>query len=269
VAVDTIYSVEQTWKELENFGHVLAKLNAPSLLARSLTAGTFVGFGGILCASVGFDMGSLVWEPGNGLARFFSGAVGFPLSILLVALTGNGAWTGDMLLVARAFFSSDSEPLSLLSVARFALLTWIGSCTGAFLMALLATGAKLPAVAACASIAAHKLEFTPLQTFLRGVGGGSLICLAVFFSRLNRDMIGKVLGIWFPISTYVICDFEHVLASMFFLSTAKLNGAKIPLARMAKFLAWSTLGNLVGGFFVIGFALASIPKQPLVVEDKK
>lgn len=32
---------------------------------------------------------------------------------------------------------------------------------------------------------------------------------------------------------------------------------------MAEFLLYSTLGNLFGGFFMIGFALASIPKQPL------
>jgi hypothetical protein len=38
------------------------------------------------------------WLAGNGVASFLSGAIGFPLSILLISCTGCGAWTGDMLL---------------------------------------------------------------------------------------------------------------------------------------------------------------------------
>lgn len=175
-AVDTMNSVEQTWDSLDDFGRVIVNYNHASLIARSLTAGVFVGFGGILSASVGFDMGKPAWEPGNGLQRFFCGAIGFPLSIILVSLTGNGAWTGDMLLVARAYFSTNNSPrLPLFAVLRTAVLTWVGSLMGAFLMALLATGSKLPAVAACHSIAAHKLEGGALETFLRGVGGGKII----------------------------------------------------------------------------------------------
>ena len=43
--------------------------------------------GGVLSASVGYDMGKGVTSPGAGLERFLSGAVGFPLSIILIAST--------------------------------------------------------------------------------------------------------------------------------------------------------------------------------------
>jgi formate transporter len=79
-------------------------------------------------------------------------------------------------------------------------------------------------------------------------------------SKLNRDMVGKVAGIWFPISTYVIVDFEHVLASMFFLSCAKMNGSTIPIESLLKFLVPSTLGNLFGGALLVG-CLAILPKK--------
>ena len=88
-------------------------------------------------------------------------------------------------------------------------------------------------------------------------------------SKLNRDMVGKLIGIWFPISTYVICDFEHVLASMFFLSTGKLNGGKFSILDIAKFLVPSTLGNLIGGGLCVGLGLFSIPKKLKPFADKR
>ena len=258
--VDSMNSVDETWTQLEDFGELLTRYSKKSLFFRALFAGLFVGFGGILTASVGFDMGGVPWLAGNGLSRFMSGAIGFPLSIFLISCTGCGAWTGDMLLVARALFSK-TKRTDLKSVIRFAILTWIGCLVGCVIMAALATGAALPACGPCLAIAQHKLSYNFLQTFLRGTGGGCLICLAIFISKLNRGMTGKAIGIWFPISTYVICDFEHVLASMFFLSCAKFNGAAISGKQILGFLASSTLGNLFGGALLIGLGLFSIPKQ--------
>lgn len=74
-------------------------------------------------------------------------------------------------------------------------------------------------------------------------------------------MTGKAIGIWFPISTYVICDFEHVLASMFFLTCAKFNGAPITIRQILGFLVPSTLGNMFGGALLVGLGLFSIPKK--------
>ena len=213
-------------------------------------------------------MGVLPWEKGNGLSRLLSGAVGFPLTIFLVSMTGCGAWTGDMLLVSRAYFSPTKDT-NAQSAIRMAIITWLGCLAGTFVMAAMATGALLPACRGASLIATHKLEYTFFQTFLRGILGGCLICLAIFMSKLNRDMIGKTIGIWFPISTYVICDFEHVLASMFFLSCAKMNGAKFTWLDFLKFLVPSTLGNLVGGALLIGGAFYAIPKKFKTSVEKK
>jgi formate/nitrite transporter len=259
---ESLNTVDETWKQLEDIGSNITNLTKSSIFARALVAGIFVGLGGILTASVGFDMKVLPWLPGNGLQRFFSGAVGFPLTILLVSMTGCGAWTGDMLLVARSFYGKKSTALSVL---RMALISWLGCFVGAVLMAALATGAALPACSPCIAIAAHKLEMNFLQTFLRAVGAGTLICLAVFLSKLSRDFTGKLVGIWFPISTYVICDFEHVLASMFFLSCAKMNGANISIMQMINFFVPATLGNMCGGALLVA-SLASIPRRTRLIK---
>lgn len=233
----------------------------------AFAAGCFVGFGGILSASVGFDIGGqAAWDQGNGIARFLAGAVGFPFSILMVANTGVGAWTGDLIPMSRAWFGKKRNN-SFASVLRYAILTWLGSMAGAGTLALLAYGCDLPACIPCIGIAEHKLLIGPLETFFRGVGGASLITLAVFQANRNRDMLGKLIGIWFCISTYVIVDFEHVLASMFFMTAAKLSGATFTIMDMLKFFVPSTLGNIVGGALVTGFGLYSIPKKNKKEDD--
>lgn len=99
-----------------------------------------------------------------------------------------------------------------------------------------------------------------METLARAIGGGFLINLAVFMARANRDMVGKALAVWFPISTYVICDFEHVLASMYFLLTGKWNGASYSYGNIIKLLIPSTIGNLIGAFLV-SCGIGSIPKD--------
>ena len=86
----SVQSPTLTWKELEDSGYALTDLTSTSLFMRSLAAGIFVGFGGILTASVGYDMGAMPWETGQGLTRLIAGTIGFPMSFFLINLTGNG-----------------------------------------------------------------------------------------------------------------------------------------------------------------------------------
>ena len=259
VLVSAMQSPEDTWRELEDNGADLVGLTLPSMFLRSLAAGIFVGFGGILTSSVGFDMGSKYpWEAGQGLSRLVSGVVGFPLSILLVSITGNGAWTGDALLIAIAALK---KRCSIKALIRFLVVTYLGCFCGTGLMAGLSTMSALPCVNPCIAIAEHKLSMTLSQTFGRGVGGGALICLSIFLSRCSRMMTGKILSIVFTIGAYVACDFEHCLASMFFYSTSILNHGHSDILKIMKILVPSTIGNLVGGALFVGVFLSSIPKD--------
>lgn len=256
VRTETIMGVDETWLQLEDFGSVLTRYSKSSVFFRAVTAGVFIGLGGILTASVGCDMGQQVWLPGNGLARFLSGLIGFPLSFLLMSLTNTGAWTGDMLLVMRSYIKKRS-PFKL--VSRFAAISWLGSITGVLFTAALASSAALPAIRPCLSIAAHRVGLTSTQVFMRGIGGGMLIALAVLMQKMSKDMVGKAVGILFPISSYVTMGFEHALATMFFLFCAKFNGASISISSMIKYLISATLGNLLGGGILVGLGMGSIP----------
>ena len=68
-----------------------------------------------------------------------------------------------------------------------------------------------------------------------------------------KDIVGKVFGIWLPISAFVTMGFEHSVANMFLLPFGILQGADITVGQaIAKNLIPVTLGNLVGGAIFVG-----------------
>ena len=250
--------VESTWADLTAQGEELTSMTKTSLFCRSLAAGVFTGFGGLLCASVGFDMALKPWEKGAGMARFVSGLIGMPLSFLLINVTGNGAWTGDALSVARIYLKNRN----LYNAVRMLIVTYLGCAIGTGLVAQLASVAKLPACGVAMAIAANKIAMAPATVFARAIGGGALICLAILTAKQSPSMTGKAVNIIFPISAYVTIGFEHYLTSLFFFQTALATGyTGIGAMRLIKFIAAATAGNFIGGAFLVGVGLSQMPKK--------
>lgn len=92
-----------TFANLEKEGKVRCNEAALKLFAKAIAAGCFVGLGGTLCSTVGGDLlGGAFWLPGMGLKRFAFGAIGFPLSIISVVMTGASAFTGNLVFAGAA-----------------------------------------------------------------------------------------------------------------------------------------------------------------------
>ena len=253
-----VQPVDNTWADLTEQGEKLTGMTKLSLFCRSLAAGVFTGFGGLLMLSVGLDMALMPWEKGAGMARFVSGLVGMPLSFLLINITGNGAWTGDALSVARIYLKNRN----LYNAVRMLIVTYLGCAVGTGLVAQLAAAAKLPAATASIAIAANKIALAPSTVFFRAIGGGALICLAILTAKQTPAMTGKAVNIIFPISAYVTIGFEHYLSSLFFFQTAMANGyTGIGAMQLFNFIAAATAGNFLGGAILVGMGLSQIPKE--------
>ena len=54
-----------------------------------------------------------------------------------------------------------------------------------------------------------------------------LVTMAVFNANAATTMGGKIIGIWFPIQTFVSCGFEHCVANAYFIPLGML--VSIPL----------------------------------------
>jgi hypothetical protein len=74
--------------------------------------------------------------------------------------------------------------------------------------------------------------------------------MAVFLATSSREMISKIVSIWFPVMCFVGLGTDHVIANMYFIPLAIFLGAPAPLT--VKYYIWksmipSLIGNIIGG----------------------
>eukprot|EP01127_Copromyxa_protea_P008823 TRINITY_DN2032_c0_g1_i3.p2 TRINITY_DN2032_c0_g1~~TRINITY_DN2032_c0_g1_i3.p2 ORF type:complete len:206 (+),score=21.18 TRINITY_DN2032_c0_g1_i3:683-1300(+) len=109
---------------------------------------------------------------------------------------------------------------------------------------------------------------------LRGIPCNMLVCTAICIANTAEDVVGKVVGVWWPIFTFALAGFEHSIANMFFATLAALHGASWNYGTWF----WQNLiavliGNTIGGglfvavvmwrcFYVTG-------KPPVVVQSEE
>jgi len=176
----------------------------------------------------------------------------FPVNLLLIITTGGQLFTGNSATCAAARYEGLIDNHSMV---RNWLVSIAGNIVGCAIMASAAVY-----IGACKGGTAGLLTQTALSKCSAGVGKlfiKAILCnwmvsLAVFLSGASNDLAGKLVGVWFPISTFVAIGLEHSIANFFILPAARLMGAP---------LSWDTIvfgnwlpvlaGNLVAGAIVV------------------
>jgi formate/nitrite transporter len=199
------------------------------LLILAFLAGAYIAFGALLAEIVagGLSAGFVqTMADGTvnktamptGLLKFATGAV-FPVGLMLVVIAGSELFTGNCMFAPIAWLD---KKITLKGFAINWTLVYIGNLIGALFVAYcLAYWSGLFSSAPFAqwamSVANGKIALTMDDAFLRGIGCNWLVCLAVWLAIASDDIIGKILGIWFPIMAFVAIGFEHSVANMFFI----------------------------------------------------
>jgi formate/nitrite transporter len=120
--------------------------------------------------------------------------------------------------------------------------------------AVAATGlfSKDPALSVVAGVATAKVGLSFGQAFTRAVLCNALVVLACWVQAASKDLIGKILSMWFPVMLFVLAGFEHSIANMFFIPLGQFLGAEITFAQtwLGNILP-VTLGNFVGGAVIV------------------
>ena len=251
-----------------------------SVLVLGILAGAYIGFGGMLAATVTFDLGGFL---GLGFAKFLSGAV-FSLGLMLVIIAGAELFTGNNLMISSAIsgrigFGTMLERWGLVYAANFA---------GGVLVALLWVFSGLWKLgdgalgAAAVKTAYAKVSLPFLQALLRGIGCNWLVCLAVWMALASRQVIGKIFAIFFPIMGFVALGFEHSVANMYFIPAGLFLkdwfGVAAPTGANPAALSWVsflwknllpvTVGNIIGGAVFVGMSYWSAYLRPVGEKTK-
>lgn len=133
---------------------------------------------------------------------------------MLILTTGGQLFTGNSATVSAAKYEG-------LVTWRELWRSWgvsiAGNVVGCTLFAIAAwyigllTGGTADLVA---STAMNKCRSTFGQTLVKAILCNWMVSLAVFLAGACNDLTGKLVGIWFPISTFVAIGLEHSVANM-------------------------------------------------------
>eukprot|EP00930_Biecheleria_cincta_P018425 TRINITY_DN1435_c0_g2_i1.p1 TRINITY_DN1435_c0_g2~~TRINITY_DN1435_c0_g2_i1.p1 ORF type:complete len:347 (-),score=44.73 TRINITY_DN1435_c0_g2_i1:62-1102(-) len=243
-----VKSPPETFQSMVEKGESNAKMSVLKTLHASIMGGCYVGMSGLLSLVIAGNM-----MPGNLTAQTVIFASLFPINLLLVLQSGGQLFTGNTAAMSMALYE---DKVTLRQVLKNWFVSYAGNVIGCCLLAfvaryvgLLSAGTTEMAV----RIAMKKCSATFGVTLVKGVMCNWLVCMAVWLATSAQDLTSKMVGIWFPISMFIMIGFEHSVANMFMLPAGILSGAPLSLADVLfKNLLPVTVGNAIAGAGVIG-----------------
>lgn len=231
-------------------GAANAKMAKRKIFHQSVLGGCYVGFGGLLSLCVAGNIGG-IGATNPGLVKMAFAAL-FPVNLLLIMTTGGQLFTGNSATVAAARYEGLVDNYEL--VRNWAV-SLIGNVVGCSIMAFAAwyvgslTGGTADLLA---KTAVGKCGGTVMQNFVKAIMCNWMVSLAVFLAGASNDLVGKLVGVWFPISTFVAIGLEHSVANMFIMPAAML--LRLPLTAsdvLLKNILPVLAGNAVAGAIVV------------------
>ena len=92
-----------------------------------------------------------------------------------------------------------------------------------------------------------------------------LVCLALWMAARTRPTRAKLVVLWWALLAFIASGFEHSIANMTMFSLAALEGS-VGWGELARNLAWTVPGNIVGGGLVVGLGYAWLGGREVRVE---
>ncbi|MEW6410279.1 MAG: formate/nitrite transporter family protein [Nitrospirota bacterium] len=256
----------EVMEKLIEFSITKTVLPFPKMILLGLLAGVYIALGGILMTVVVSDIS---FYSGFGITRLISGSV-FSLGLILVILVGAELFTGNNLMVIGLL----SRRIGFIAMLKNWLISYSTNFAGSLMLVSLIGLSQLwflndmEVGFTMVDIANSKVNLGFWTAFWRGVGCNFLVCLAVWLSVSGEDNISRILGIYFPITAFVALGFEHSVANMFLIPMGILAASQSDVApvishldlshlNVTDFLVYNlipvTLGNTVGGAFLVGY----------------
>lgn len=227
-----------------------ANLSIGKMLVLGILAGIYIGFG----ACVFVQATAAGGDAFQGMVAKLIGAALFPVGLMMVILCGAELFTGNNLLTLALM----DKKITAGQMLKNWVVVYIGNLIGSVLLALLLAKSGLFADAVgerAMAIASAKTSMPFMPALLRGIFCNILVVLACWLQAGAKNLIGKLIAIWFPIMMFVFAGFEHSVANMTYIPLGMFLGADVTWgAFFISNLLPVTIGNIIGGACFIPFA---------------
>lgn len=249
--MNNCYTTREAIDLLGDKGKSKNQLPFIKLVLLGVMAGAYIAFGYLAFVRVS---GVIPKEWGS-LANFL-GACVFPIGLVALSFLGGELLTGNMMVMALAVMD---QKIRLIDLIRNWLVVFVTNVLGGTIVAFflghfvgLSEGVYLNRTIA---VATSKLADDPLTMIVSGIGCNIFVCMAVFMATINKDFLGKIFSLWFPVMIFVICGFQHVVANAFILPAYYFSGGQVTLYMIFENLCFVGLGNALGGAIFVALPL--------------
>ena len=177
------------------------------------------------------------------LESTMAGALMFTVGLFAICSFGWNLFTG------KVCYSFGKGPRYI----GFLAVVWISNFAGAAAGGALIRLTRLEGVVARAqAVAATKLDDGLLSVFVLAIFCNVLIYIAVEGYRSIENSLGRYLAVFFGVTVFVVCGFEHCVANMYYFTAAGVWSGEAIVSILA-----NTLGNAQGGLLVPALTLLS------------
>lgn len=221
---------------------------------------------GAILALAAFFAITVMTKTGNPLV----GAILFPVGFIMLYLMKFDLLTGVFTLVPLAWL--DKRPgVTLGGLLRNWGLVFIGNFGGAIFVAFMASfiltygynvdggaiAAKVSTIGESRTLGYKAHGFDGWITiFIRGMLCNWMVSMGVVGAMISTSATGKMMAMWMPIMLFFYMAFEHSIVNMFLFPFSMIMGGDFTFM---EYIMWNelptVLGNLVGGFVMVGLPL--------------
>lgn len=241
--IKMILSPAQIAEKCVDIGTSKSKLPIHKMILLGILAGMFIAIAGIASSF------------GNVFAGKLPAAMIFSAGLVMVLVAGSELFTGNCLMVCALL----DRKIKIGAMLKNWLFVYIGNLIGATIVALIvvASGAIDSVSDFAINASVNKVNIPFFEAFLRGLLCNFLVCIAVWMSFATSKLTGKVLAVFWPITIFVFCGFEHSIANMYFIPAGIFQAIRVgkePVSVLSFFvdnLLPVTLGNIVGGALMV------------------
>jgi formate/nitrite transporter len=234
-------------------------MSTKDTLIRAFMAGAILALAAIFAITVAVKTGSPL-----------TGAILFPVGFIMLYLMKFDLLTGVFTLVPLALI--DKRPgVTFNQVMRNWGLVFIGNFAGAltvaFMMSFILTYGYSVDGGAIAQKVGHIGEARTLgykshgidgwiTIFIRGMLCNWMVSMGVVGAMISTSASGKIMAMWMPVMLFFFMGFEHSIVNMFLFPFSMIMGGGFTVT---DYFIWNeiptALGNLVGGFVLVGLPL--------------
>lgn len=233
-------------------GVAKTRASALTLSILGFLGGAFIAVGYLAYLRI---VGSMPAEM-TGLGKFIGAAV-FPVGLVCILIGGGELITGNMMVVPVAWLRRRITLAALLrNWAWVSMSNLVGAMFVAWFFGHVTGLTKGHYAAITAQTAQAKVDDSFVQALVSGMGCNWLVCMGVWLCYAADSMPGKILGAWFPVMTFVVIGFQHVVANMFVIPAAIWGGAAIDWGQFGLNMVFVYAGNVLGGLLLVGMLYA-------------